>query len=114
MQLYEKTTHGKSVRYIPHVPPPPAVPKKSEFTDAELIMLATTLGLTVLMELRTLMPPHKFIPRKVLAVEEAILSLSHGSGGKIDMEMAEYWLDCWSKTMLEIQRGLVESENVEV
>lgn len=112
MDLYQKIVTEKGrVSYKPYFP---QAPKKEDFTDEELITLAATIGMVILIELRNLLPEHKRNARHILKVEEAIADLVRGTGAPLPKELSEHWLDCWNRTMLEIQTSGVAALKEEV
>jgi hypothetical protein len=98
MTLYEKhispkgkTTYREHTGYAP-------LPD-DELTDAQLITLAVSIGVTCLEMLHRTLPAHSRNARKTRALEAAIFATAQGHGEHVDREMVTWWIDRWNATM---------------
>ena len=69
-------------------------------TDEQAVTIAGVLGISLLMNYRRLMPPHKLIARKVKAVEDAVVDLFRSSGHPVNEALVKCFLDCWDRAVL--------------
>lgn len=99
-QLYTKTiTANGRTRYEPYTQPPV---QSLSLTEAQCVTAAGALGTMLLMVFERNMPAHKKVPRKIRAVELAILDLFRGCGETIDPQIADLFCATWDKTMQEL------------
>lgn len=99
--LYERVEKGKQVRYVPYEPPEPEE-MTTNLTGKQAITAAGTLGVILLTIFERNTPPHKVIARKIKAVEQAILNLYHDTGEPVDMEILDWIVKTWDRTMKEM------------
>lgn len=104
-QLYVKRLHGKRTSYLPYQPATtPDI--ELEFTDAQCLTLAGSLGAVLLMTFERNIPPHKLVARKVKKLEEAILDVFNNTGDKVDPKIMELAFRVWDKTMKQMAAGV--------
>ena len=77
-----------------------------EFTDAQCLTLAGSLGAVLLMTFERNIPPHKLVARKVKALENAVLDVFKSTGDKVDPEIMELAFSVWDKTMKQMAAGV--------
>ena len=69
-------------------------------TNEQDVTIAGVLGISLLMNYRRLMPPHKLIARKVKAVEDAVVDLFRSSGHPVNEATLTWVMECWDKAVL--------------
>lgn len=101
--LYEKVMQGKKTTYREYVSSTPV--GVNEMTEPEMITLSVAAGVTCLLMLEKLLPPHKRVVANIRKVEEALLALAKGNGDPLDAEILQHWERCWNLTMATMQRS---------
>ena len=100
-----KKCNGKRVSYLPYQPDTtPDI--ELEFTDEQCLTLAGSLGAVLLMTFERNIKPHKLVARKIKALENAVLDVFKGTGGKVDPEIMELAFRVWDKTMKQMSAGV--------
>jgi len=106
MQLFERITSPSGrVTYREYIPTAPD--GADDMTDAQLVTMAVSVGVTCLMMLERMLKPHSRNARKIQQLEHAIFELAKGQGAHVDSEIVDYWIEVWNSTMANIQRGIV-------
>ena len=102
---YIKRSLGKRTVYF--LSQPDTTPDiELEFTDAQCLTLAGSLGAVLLMTFERNIKPHKLVARKVKKLEEAILDVFNNTGDKVDPEIMELAFRVWDKTMKQMAAGV--------
>jgi len=104
-ELFERVVSpGGKVSYRPYAPPVEE-PTVYDLTDDQMLTVAGSLGVTLLILFERHIPPHKRNARKIKAVQDAVLSLYQDSGAALDPEIADWVCKCWDKTMHLVEFG---------
>lgn len=102
--LYRRIEQGKRVRYEPYSPEIDDI----DLTEAQILSMVGSLGVTVIAQYENMIPPHKLNARKIKAVKEKILDLFQGTGQKLDEAMVNYWIDCWNLAAMTMSKGAIQ------
>lgn len=96
MQLYEKIQRGKTVRYIPYVPPDNS---DMEIPQNQMITLLSTLTISMLMSIERQLPDHARFAREVKNVENSVLRLAKLNGAPLNETLVEAGVAGWNSAM---------------
>jgi hypothetical protein len=81
---------------------------KIEIDDKQIVTLAASIGVSMLIGLESQLKEHSAIKRKVLALESAISDLARLSGSTIDAEVLEVGIGAWGAAVKYLQKHLKE------
>jgi hypothetical protein len=104
MTLYTKeTTAGGKVRYVPYQPEHEDI----ELDDNEILAIAATIGIALMIQYQQQIPAHKRNARKVMALENAIADLFQYGQKEISHSIVTYAMDCWNLAVMNISKGAI-------
>jgi len=104
MELYEKITQGKRIRYIPHVLKPYPNP---EIPQDQMVTLLATLTLSMLMSIEDQLPDHARMAREVRNVEDGVRRLAKLVGKPLDEDLVNAGVAGWNSAIKAMQDRLM-------
>ena len=97
--LYVKlTSPAGKVSYKPYVAPPTRL--SDGMTEGEIISAVGGLAVCAMHGYHAMLPPHKFVAKRVEKVKAAVLEMFKGTGAQIDDAVITHVCNVWDSVML--------------